>query len=585
MAHSLQTIVVVVFVLVRITTSQDTQNKLTFEPNLSSSNLSTIQLDGSKTHVQSIKDDLVCSSCKFGLDFALWKFRKPDGTYPGLFKFIITMCKDLKIDSPAVCEGMVSALQNETSFLLTKLQLNGGQICGLIFPSKCQSSGLSWNDDKWTVPIPQKNPTLKSYKTKPREGSPLKVLHISDLHIDLMYEPGSAINCDDPLCCRKGQQVSKKEAGNASYWGSYGYCDVPYWTVENMLSTAAKTQKYDYILWTGDLPAHNVWSQKRSSQIYLIKNLTTLLLKYFPDTAIYPALGNHESDPVNSFPPSYVKGYNSISWLYDELVKAWAPWLPKDAIATVKQSGYYTTIVKPGFRIVSLNMNYCNNENFWMLLNPVDPNNELKWLVSVLTSAESKGESVHIIGHIPPSAGGDCLKVWRNNYYDIITRFKATVTAQFFGHTHTDEFEIFYADSSLQNPISMAYICPSVTTYTNSNPSYRTYDVVSNTWTVIDHHTYILNLSNANTVQSDPQWKLEYSAKSTYGLQDLTAESWHKVFKSWFTDTTTTGNTFAKYYVNFHKGHPPTETCDDNCKRDLLCRIAGGNFTNLNCVS
>lgn len=40
----------------------------------------------------------------------------------------------------------------------------------------------------------------------------------------------------------------------------------------------------------------------------------------FPGIPIFPALGNHESAPVNSFPPPYVQQVDSsISWLYDEL--------------------------------------------------------------------------------------------------------------------------------------------------------------------------------------------------------------------------------------------------------------------------
>ena len=57
--------------------------------------------------------------------------------------------------------------------------------------------------------------------------------------------------------------------------------------------------QYDYVYWTGDLPPHNVWEQTREGQLDIYKNLTTLFLKYFKDTPIYSALGNHESAPVN----------------------------------------------------------------------------------------------------------------------------------------------------------------------------------------------------------------------------------------------------------------------------------------------
>lgn len=93
-------------------------------------------------------------------------------------------------------------------------------------------------------------------------------------------------------------------------------------------------------------------------------------------------------------------------------------------------------------------MNYCNNKNWWLLLNSTDPATELQWFIYELQSAEFSNEKVHVIGHIPPGHS-DCLKVWSRNYYKIISRYESTITAQFFGHTHYDEFEVFYDPNDL----------------------------------------------------------------------------------------------------------------------------------------
>lgn len=93
-------------------------------------------------------------------------------------------------------------------------------------------------------------------------------------------------------------------------------------------------------------------------------------------------------------------------------------------------------------------MNYCNNKNWWLLLNSTDPATELQWFIYELQSAEFSNEKVHILGHIPPGHP-DCLKVWSRNYYEIIARYESTITAQFFGHTHYDEFEVFYDPKDL----------------------------------------------------------------------------------------------------------------------------------------
>ncbi|XP_002119636.3 sphingomyelin phosphodiesterase [Ciona intestinalis] len=518
---------------------------------------------------------LECTACNVALDAALWKYRTPNGTYPGLPGFIITLCKYLKIETNSVCEGMIHELQNETLFLLNKLQLTGSQLCGLIFPTSCPAKDLSWNNNKWVVPIPK--PHKVKNRVLPKNSKELKVLQISDIHIDLLYKPGSAANCKEPLCCRDNTREVGQDKVTAGYWGTAAACDTPYWTLENLFQRASE-DKFDYIIWTGDLPAHNDWSQTREGQIKLLSNLTNLLTHYFPNTPVYPSLGNHESNPVNSFPPNYVKGANNISWLYDALAKAWSPWLPQDAITTVRESGFYTTIVKPGLRLVSMNMNYCNTENFWMLLDPVDPNGELAWLVKTLEDAEDNGEVVHIIGHIPPSMTGDCLKVWRNNYHDIISRYRDIIMAQFFGHTHKDEIEIQYNDSSLAHPVSMAYIAPSVTTYTKLFPSYRTYSMDGNSWKVLDHSTYTLNLTEANTQGASPIWKLEYSARAEYNLTSLDLNSWHELYRSWINNSDQS-KSFQKYYTNFYKGNPPNKECDRDCKIRFLCGIQTGNYT------
>lgn len=52
---------------------------------------------------------------------------------------------------------------------------------------------------------------------------------------------------------------------------------------------------------TGDLPPHNVWNQTKSDQVYALRKLTQLFIKYFPNSIIYPTLGNHEAAPCNLF--------------------------------------------------------------------------------------------------------------------------------------------------------------------------------------------------------------------------------------------------------------------------------------------
>lgn len=55
-----------------------------------------------------------------------------------------------------------------------------------------------------------------------------------------------------------------------------------------------------------------------------------------PNVTVYPAVGNHESTPVNSFPPPFVRGNRSCSWLYDTMAEEWSHWLPMQALKTLR---------------------------------------------------------------------------------------------------------------------------------------------------------------------------------------------------------------------------------------------------------
>ena len=64
---------------------------------------------------------------------------------------------------------------------------------------------------------------------------------------------------------------------------------------------------------------------------------------------------------------------------------------------------------------------------------------------------------------------------WSEEYARIIHRFRNIISAQFFGHTHFDEFEIFFGENEVNErvPTNMAYIAPSQTSIDDLNPAYR----------------------------------------------------------------------------------------------------------------
>lgn len=233
----------------------------------------------------------------------------------------------------------------------------------------------------------------------------------------------------------------------------------------------------DFIIWTGDIPPHDIWNQTKKYNNEILKISLDLITEAFPNTPIFPALGNHESVPAGNFPPPWMKDKDhSIDWLYQEIAKDWSKWLPESSKPILMHGGFYSVLVSSGFRLISLNTNYCHSMSWWLMVNSTDPAKELQWLIYELQLAENSGEKVHIIGHIPPGQS-DCLKVWSRNFYSIVDRYEDTIAAMYFAHTHFDEFSVFYDVEEMRRPTSIAYIAPSLTTYENNNPAYRIYYV------------------------------------------------------------------------------------------------------------
>lgn len=521
----------------------------------------------------SVMSKVSCTACKAGVGL-LQHYIRVGKTRDDIVKITYQFCVSLNIQPARVCEGITELFGGEVVYVLKRLTLSAEEICSFVIGDACGDVYNPYHE--WEVVFPPVPKPVVTPLVAPTPGAPtFKVLHLSDTHFDPYYQEGTNADCKEPLCCRltNGPALSPQTA--AGRWGDYRKCDTPRRTVDHMLQHISSTHPdIDYILWTGDLPPHDVWNQTREENLMVLKETVAQLTNTFPGIPIFPALGNHESAPVNSFPPPFIKNDFAISWLYDEVDNQWRQWLPSSVSNTVRRGAFYSVLVRPGFRIISLNMNYCNNKNWWLLLNSTDPAKELQWFIYELQSAEFSGEKVHVIGHIPPGHS-DCLKVWSRNYYHIINRYESTIAAQFFGHTHFDEFELFYDRNDLSRVTNVAYVGPSVTPYYDLNPGYRIYyidgDHKSTTRAVVDHETWVMNLKEAN-LYNYPIWYQLYSTRSAYQMPSLLPQDWDNLLNKLTSDT----KLFDLYYKHYWKNSPVRPACDAECKKRMLCDLRSG---------
>ncbi|XP_035688597.1 sphingomyelin phosphodiesterase-like [Branchiostoma floridae] len=513
-----------------------------------------------------LEGSLKCSLCEMGMEVVQGLFIQ-NKSQDEIATVVTKLCILFHVEDKTVCTYIVQLFKHEILTVIDKLALSPKEACGLIV----HDCGSPYDPTSfWNITLPNTPKPPVTPPKPPKPGAPVsRVLFLSDVHVDLLYKPGANVDCGEPLCCRANSPAGKGGPKPAGKWGDYRYCDTPLWTMENLLQHLAQKQsQFDYAIWAGDIPAHDVWNQSRTDQLHVLNTVSDMMLKYLK-IPIYPALGNHESSPVDSFPPPFITGKDSISWLYDALAETWTHWTPVSTKRNIERGAFYSILIRPGLRLISINTNYCNTNNWWLLLNTTDPAGQLQWLTQQLQQAEDKGEKVHIIGHIPP--GTNCLKAWSWNYYRIIDRYESTVAAQFFGHTHRDHFELFYDMKNRTRPTNIAYIGPSVTTYQYLNPGYKVYEIDGNytgsSMLVVNQQTYIMNLTEANLTDK-PNWQLEYDTKEAYNMSSMTPADWDKFVQRLEKDD----KLFQTFYRYYYKSYP-AEACDQKCRTALICDL------------
>uniref|UniRef100_A0A915CRE5 Sphingomyelin phosphodiesterase n=1 Tax=Ditylenchus dipsaci TaxID=166011 RepID=A0A915CRE5_9BILA len=511
-----------------------------------------------------------CLGCKGAVEAIKFLYKR-NATSHEIIEMAVYMCKHFADHDSTICRGITSQFKDSFLYVLEQLLLRPSQLCGLIL-NDCGEAHNPF-DGNWSIDLPPKpNISVPRTHIKVPEKT-FRVLQLSDLHFDYSYTPGSEADCKQPICCQRQVNVTSLSSTSinkpAGYWGTLASCDVPIWTIENMLQHINRTEKLDYIMLTGDYMSHSDWTYTKEEHLSVIANFSTLMQKYFPNTPVFWGIGNHEGVPVNSL-FSFLS-----SFLYFAPHFAPAKFQPK-WLTYCYLSRILQCVVDRGLKLISVNTGYCETTNFFLYINQTDPDGTLAWLVSELYESERANQSIHIMAHVPPG-DGECLEGWSRNYYRVVNRFADTIKAQFFGHVHTDAFTVFYEDMNdyLSQPTNVLYTAPSVTTFENLNPAYRIYTIDGNyknsSYEIDDFETYFLNLTETKDIDHHPQWKLLYKAKEEYGMTNLSAQSWHDLSQR-IRGSKTVYKKFLKNYAR-RTDYP----CDTKCHQELLCSLRRGH--------
>ncbi|XP_015248479.1 PREDICTED: acid sphingomyelinase-like phosphodiesterase 3a [Cyprinodon variegatus] len=389
--------------------------------------------------------------------------------------------------------------------------------------------------------------------------------HITDLHLDPTYHLAQ----DPTKVC-----FSSKGAP-ATHAGLYGdfLCDSPYSLIQSAFANMAQlTQPQDFIIWTGDSPPH-VPPDELSTDlvIQVISNMTQTITKHFPNLTVYPAVGNHDYWPQDQMP-------DSPNAIYKAAAALWKPWLDAEALSTLSQGGFYSQLVKPGLRLVSLNtILYYGPDK--VTSNMTDPAGQFEWLENVLQKAAQSQEKVYIIAHVPvgylPFVRNVTAIRERHNerLVSIFRKYSHVVAGQFYGHTHRDSIMVLLDEQG--EPVNSLFVSPAVTPIKNflepysNNPGFRMYLYNNEDFSMKDIWQYYLNLTEANEKQKS-DWRLEYVMTEAFGLKDLQPKSLLQLGLSFLLPQ---AKAFDQYFSHFMVSYDNRITCDGSCKVNQVCAV------------
>jgi hypothetical protein len=307
--------------------------------------------------------------------------------------------------------------------------------------------------------------------------------------------------------------------------------DTNYLLLESTLLALQKvnqTNKPQFVLVLGDFLAHSFrskykkYSSDNSKEGYTqfvkktLQFLTYKLNQTFPDTSIYPVVGNNDS---------YTGNYNVVpngAFLHDT-ANTWAVMI-KDKnnqqafLQLFPQGGYYAITLPYNQKILVLDTVLFSSNSRKKAM-AIMAKQQLNWLKAQLTLAQNEHSHVILAYHIP--VGVDVFtsvklflltlrEFWHPQYsrefQQILQVYGDTIVAILPAHIHMDSYQIV--------PVANIPILftPSISPVYGNNPGFKVFTYFPETLLIQDYVTYYYPYLETSL----GDWKLEYSFNKVY---------------------------------------------------------------------
>lgn len=310
-----------------------------------------------------------CTKCKNALAAA-----KPAALHGPAFvpDAMVSLCKAFRFHADETCEqdfatNTFGAIWTQVLAYADVEGLDGEYICNSLNSKYCSAPNTSPLDTTKLFPKPKP----ADGQAPKASGERVKVLHLSDFHLDARYAVSSEANCTSSLCCRSDNYNDLSEDNpllSASAYGSF-LCDTPYdlglaaLQAVGPLTGTGKGKHDDHLAWTlytGDLVSHDPASQISMALTQYTETSIYGMFKHYLSGPVFAALGNHDTSPANIDSPHNLPGRlgEQQSWNYEHLAGLWRHegWISRETADEARTHyGGYSVKTHYGLRILTFN--------------------------------------------------------------------------------------------------------------------------------------------------------------------------------------------------------------------------------------
>jgi predicted MPP superfamily phosphohydrolase len=322
----------------------------------------------------------------------------------------------------------------------------------------------------------------------------------------------------------------------------------------------------DFIVIAGDFIWHgdraNNYQIDTATKSRVIKTVSGLFQKYFPQVPVITTLGNNDT---------YQNDYDlQDSNFLNFFANQWEKGGIKVFNAPFRQKGYYayTNEKHPDLEFVVLNTTLLSVNNSAKGYN-AKADTMMMWLDSTLADAKNKGQKVWIVSHIPPGKNtysilskSSTTDMWYGNYSqtftNMVVKYAPQIKLSIASHTHFNDFRVF-CDAAGQ-PVSYMRVIPSISPNHYNNPSFEVADFDKD-YHLTNETTWYLDLKNLATAGF--VFKPGYSI-STSGLSEVSPAG----ILSFINDHSTPQSSVPTGYIQFYNvGAQPVENATNCCDK------------------